>query len=444
MTESTSSNSSSTGQHVLSTHPLNSEPSPSSLISSHFITPVSAAYNRNHGEFKASTSTLTISSEASGVGTSRSFPLDELKKARKEEVVAVLVCAGNRRKEMSEEKETEGLQWGSALANCQFGGPLLSDILAQVDITLEALEALGQADKLHLHFETTQNCEQDDSFSVSLPIKLALDHSRPVLLAYEQNGQPLEQAHGAPIRLVVPGVIGARSVKWLERIVLREYESDGFYQQRDYKILPPEATSETKEEYLKHTPAMMEYPLCAEICEPSDGATVELGTASSSTLTVKGYAMGAHGIPISAVHVTFVPLTPPFSPATTTADSSSIHTSVLASQLHQIRLAASSLPSSSWTSASLVSTMEQAEGGEKKGWKRGEKQWSWTVWSANVPLPERRDQGNETEVALVAYAEDLEGTKQELQTDWNLRGVAEASWSVVRVKLRRGGKAGGA
>jgi len=32
-------------------------------------------------------------------------------------------------------------------------------------------------------------------------------------------------------------------------------------------------------------------------------------------------------------------------------------------------------------------------------------------------------------------AVDINGEKQELQTAWNLRGVAEAGWSVSRVKL---------
>lgn len=50
------------------------------------------------------------------------------------------------------------------------------------------------------------------------------DPERPVILAYEMNHEPLTTPHGAPLRLVVPGVIGARSVKWLEQIVIRDKE----------------------------------------------------------------------------------------------------------------------------------------------------------------------------------------------------------------------------
>lgn len=38
------------------------------------------------------------------------------------------------------------------------------------------------------------------------------------------NYHPLTKAHGAPLRIVVPGIIGARSVKWLERIIIRDKE----------------------------------------------------------------------------------------------------------------------------------------------------------------------------------------------------------------------------
>ena len=44
-----------------------------------------------------------------------------------------------------------------------------------------------------------------------------MDPHGDVLLAFEMNGAPLPADHGFPVRVVVPGVAGCRSVKWVSR-----------------------------------------------------------------------------------------------------------------------------------------------------------------------------------------------------------------------------------
>lgn len=42
-----------------------------------------------------------------------------------------------------------------------------------------------------------------------------MDPRADIILAYEMNGQPIPRDHGFPVRVIVPGVVGARNVKWL-------------------------------------------------------------------------------------------------------------------------------------------------------------------------------------------------------------------------------------
>ena len=55
-----------------------------------------------------------------------------------------------------------------------------------------------------------------------------------VMLAYEMNGRPLTQNHGAPLRLVVPEMYGYKGVKWVNGIAVVAQPFQGFWEQRGY------------------------------------------------------------------------------------------------------------------------------------------------------------------------------------------------------------------
>ena len=157
----------------------------------------------------------------------------------RQEQEATLQCAGFRRQEMLNEENTGGaLLWCSdAISNGRWGGVLLRDVL----------EAAGlQAGAAHVAALGLDEIEKGGAafgFGGSIPLDKALGEE--VLLADELNGAPLPATHGWPLRLVVPGYIGARSVKWLGRLTLQAGQSDNHYQQRAYKVFPPEVSAET-------------------------------------------------------------------------------------------------------------------------------------------------------------------------------------------------------
>ena len=47
------------------------------------------------------------------------------------------------------------------------------------------------------------------------------------MIAFEMNGEPIPRDHGYPLRLVAPGIVGARQVKWLNKIELSAVEYPG-------------------------------------------------------------------------------------------------------------------------------------------------------------------------------------------------------------------------
>ena len=71
-----------------------------------------------------------------------------------------------------------------------------------------------------------------DGFVDDIPIEKALNPT--TLLVFEMNGETLPQRHGFPVRLIVPGYVGEKSVKWLTKIEAREVPGKGFYEQQGW------------------------------------------------------------------------------------------------------------------------------------------------------------------------------------------------------------------
>jgi sulfite oxidase len=185
---------------------------------------------------------------------------------------ATLQCAGNRRAGLIRHRDIPGeAPWGpGATGTATWSGVALADVLAVAGPARAAA---------HVAFVGADLApEAGERFAGSIPLDKAC---RPeVLLAWEMNGEPLPPVHGAPLRVVVPGYIGARSIKWLDRIEVRSAPWPGFFQHVVYRLLPEDGTPGPG--------AGMPLGLVAlnsDVLAPADGATVPAGT-----LEVRGYA----------------------------------------------------------------------------------------------------------------------------------------------------------
>jgi sulfite oxidase len=124
--------------------------------------------------------------------------------------------------------------WGPAtISTAEWTGAGLADVLAA------AGARPGAAHVAFVAPDVSPSVEPPQPYGSSIPLPKA--SSGEVLLAWTMNGAPLPRIHGGPVRVVVPGYIGARSVKWVHRITAQSQPSDSYFQAEDYRLLPPDA-----------------------------------------------------------------------------------------------------------------------------------------------------------------------------------------------------------
>jgi sulfite oxidase len=193
---------------------------------------------------------------------------------REREVTATLQCAGNRRAGLIAVRDIPGeAPWGpGATGTATWTGVALADVL-------ELAGPLDEASDVGFEgADVSSERKPAERFGGSIPLDKA---RRPeVLLAWAMNGEPLPLLHGAPLRVVVPGYIGARSVKWLERIEVRSRPWQGYFQHVVYRLLPEDGTPGPGAGMPLGVVA-----LNSDVLSPPDGGTVPAGPVD-----VRGYA----------------------------------------------------------------------------------------------------------------------------------------------------------
>ena len=120
-----------------------------------------------------------------------------------------------------------------------------------------------------------------------------------------KNGERLHPDHGFPVRLIIPGYIGGRMIKWLSKITIAKQESQNFYHFNDNRVLPscvPDASTANeggwwyKPEYIindLNVNSAISYP-----CH-NDIVTV----TPEKSFTMKGYAYTGGGNKITRVEI---------------------------------------------------------------------------------------------------------------------------------------------
>jgi sulfite oxidase len=271
--------------------PFNAEP-PASVLAGSVITPVDAFYARNHGPFPHIAPREWRLMVGGLVDKPLSLTYDELTaKFAEHSVVATLACAGNRRAELLRVHPIPGKDpWEhGAISTAEWRGVRLADVLASAGVHRE--------DGLHVEFlapDVAQEARPVQAYGGSIPLSKAM--SGEVLLAWQMNGQALPRAHGGPVRVVVPGYIGARSVKWVTTITVQPAPSENYFQALDYRILPPEADADTVA--AGEGISLSSLPLNCDILVPTDGDQVGAGA-----LTIRGWALAGDGHSIERVDV---------------------------------------------------------------------------------------------------------------------------------------------
>lgn len=275
---------------VYKKYPLNAG-TPLALLRSSFITPQQHFYIRSHGtipQIDQQSYRLMISGM---VQHPLVLTLDELRSRFPEHTVTTtLQCTGSRRDELMKVRSIpDEVPWGAdAISTALWRGVLLRDVLQQLGIDSDAsYVAFAGLDEV-------QEKGQQVGFGSSISLQKA--RNSDVLLAYAMNEEPLLPEHGFPLRVIVPGYIGARSVKWLHSIMLQSQPSTNYFQARGYKLFPPDVTEENVD--WNQGKAIEEVPLDAVICIPQEGETLKRGQQR-----VQGYAITGQNPPITRVEL---------------------------------------------------------------------------------------------------------------------------------------------
>jgi nitrate reductase (NAD(P)H) len=282
-------------------HPFNVEPPLTALFNEGFLTPPELFYVRNHGPVPnvKDEDIPHWEFEVSGL-VENPFKITLRQLISEYEQITcpiTLVCAGNRRKEQNLVRKSKGFSWGSAgVSTALFTGCLLADVIRKARPTRGAkFVQMEGADEL-----------PNGPYATSVKLNWVLDPNKGMMLAHKMNGDMLLPDHGKPLRVVIPGQIGGRSVKWLKRLIVSSQPSDSYYHIYDNRVLPtmisPEASVNQPESWKDERYAIYDLSPNAAAAYPEHEEKLSL-IDTPEKYRARGYAYSGGGRRITRVEL---------------------------------------------------------------------------------------------------------------------------------------------
>lgn len=305
-------------------HPFNVEAPLTELWNEGFITTKDLHYVRNHGAVPLvhDQDMLDWSFTVEGLVENplRMTLRDLLQDFEQVTYPVTLVCAGNRRKEQNVVRKTKGFSWGAAgLSTALWTGVPLDILLAKAKPLMRGRGLRGSTNRRaqYVCFEGADKLP-NGYYGTSIKLNWAMDPNRGVMVAHGMNGETLTPDHGKPLRIIIPGQIGGRSVKWLKRIIVTEAPSDNWYHIYDNRVLPttvsPEASADLPEVWKDERYAIYDLNTNSAIAKPAHGETVSVpgsearggddDDATEETYRFQGYAYAGGGRRVTRVEIT--------------------------------------------------------------------------------------------------------------------------------------------
>lgn len=163
-----------------------------------------------------------------GVREPRTLTVGELKRMEVTSIATVLQCSGNGRAFFPH--GASGTQWSVGAAGCVvWTGVPIKRIVEELGGPMEGVRFVtGTGGE-----EIPQGLEPED---IMVERSVPLEVLDTALLAWEMNDEPLERAHGGPLRLVVPGYYGVNNVKYVKKLALTEEETNAKIQTSGYRV----------------------------------------------------------------------------------------------------------------------------------------------------------------------------------------------------------------